>query len=249
MEITINPKYEYMAEFVSSIPDNFNHLGKVIYDGRNVIRVISAPNGEIINVKKYHSPCGINAFVYSLGIRKAKGWRAYHFAQRLINMDINTPEPIAYIENRRCGIITDSYFISVQCQYEHLMYEMGNAPAEEYEPMSKALAQFTVMLHEKGVLHKDYSPGNILWRKDGDDYLFSIVDINRMQFGYVDMRTGCKNFARLWGPKRFLIMIVEEYARLRNLDVEECKSIMLHCRARFWRRFSLKHKVKFELEY
>lgn len=43
-----------------------------------------------------------------------------------------------------------------------------------------AFAEFTARLHEAGILHLDYSPGNILYDKIGEEYHFSLVDINRM---------------------------------------------------------------------
>lgn len=46
-----------------------------------------------------------------------------------------------------------------------------------------AFAEFTARLHEAGILHLDYSPGNILYDKIGEEYHFSLVDINRMHFG------------------------------------------------------------------
>lgn len=249
MKIYLNPKYEYLRDFIERIPSTFNQTGKTIYTGRNVIKVFDTPDGDTINVKCYHAPIGINALIYSLGIRKPKGWRAFHYAGYLQSKGVDTPEPIAYIEYRTLGIIGKTYFVSVQCPYEHLMYEMGDALPEEYEPMAKAFARYTASLHEKQILHKDYSPGNILWRKTDGNYSFSIVDINRMKFGTVDMETGCKNFSRLWGPKRFLVLTVQEYARQRNFNADTCVNIMLKYRSRFWHKFALKHRVKFNLEY
>ena len=44
---------------------------------------------------------------------------------------------------------------------------------------------YTAVMHEREVLHLDYSPGNILWDKDDEGYHFTVVDINRMRFGKV----------------------------------------------------------------
>ena len=115
-------------------------------------------------------------------------------------------------------------------------------------------------MHNEGILHRDYSPGNILWDMgeqatavgtDGNKpspYRFSVVDINRMSFGPVDMKTGCRNFARLWGPKHMIQLIVRTYAGQRGYDADEAERIALDARARFWKRFSRRHTVKFNLE-
>ena len=45
-------------------------------------------------------------------------------------------------------------------------------------------------------MHRDYSPGNILFDKIDGEYHFMLVDINRMSFGKISIDMGCANFAR-----------------------------------------------------
>ena len=103
-------------------------------------------------------------------------------------------------------------------------------------------------MHDKGVLHRDLSPGNVLWRRDEQGFHFSVVDINRMHFGPVSMEQGCRNFARLWGPKRFVLLVVDAYARLRGFDIEVCEHIAMQERARFWKHYQKKREMEFKLE-
>ena len=246
--LLINPKYQSQRQFIDSIPSVLEQQGTTIKATRNLIKVLQMPDGTNVNVKRYHAPRYINKLVYSTGIRRPKGQRAYEYAMRLQEKGIETPEPIAYFEERHGGILGLSYFISIQCDYPHTFYEMGNATEGTYEEIAKAFAAFTANIHEQGILHLDYSPGNILWERVGEDYHFSIVDINRMYFGEVDMARGCANFARLWGPKRFIQLIVREYARLRGFDIDEAERLAMAARTAFWQRFSKRHKVKFKLE-
>ena len=81
-----------------------------------------------------------------------------------------------------------------------------------------------------------------------DNSYSAIVDINRMYLGPVSMVLGCSNFARLWGPKEFIILTVREYAKRRGFDPDESVSIALKARRRFWTHFKKRHKVKFPLE-
>lgn len=100
-------------------------------------------------------------------------------------------------------------------------------PTRGMMTLAAALAEYCVHMHEEGVLHLDFSPGNVLWEKDSEGYHFSIVDINRMYFGKVSMEQGCRSFARLWGPKRFLQLLVRGYARLRSFDTQQAEDILM----------------------
>ncbi len=248
-KIILNPKYENLRSYIETLPDIFGTVGVTVYEDRNCIKKITTPQGTEINVKRYHTPGGINKYVYSLGIRLPKGVRAYIYPQKLLAKGIDTPEPIAYIEERHCGIIGFSYFVSLHCPYEHRMFDVGDAPEGTYETLAAAFARFTADMHDKQVMHMDYSPGNILYRQTADGtFRFSLVDTNRMYFGKVGMRRGCDNFKRLWGPKRFFIMMIEEYARCRHYDVDEAVEYSLKVRERFWTRFRKKHGIYFQLE-
>ena len=175
---------------------------------------------------------------------------------------------MAYIEDRNAiGLLRQCWFVSIQCPYSHLLYEMGNATPDVYEPMAIALARFAAHMHQQEVLHLDFSPGNILWEGHTpathhpspttlssfhpftfSPFHFSIVDINRMRFGPVSMKDGCKSFVRLWGPKRFIQLLVEEYARQRGFDPETCVKITMQERTRFWNHYQKKREMEFKLE-
>ena len=247
--IIVNPKYERLRPFLEQIPITFNDMGSIVYEDRNLIKKIFTPDGTLINVKRYHEPNGINKYVYSLGIRKPKGMRAFSYPQILLKKGIETPEPIAYIEERIYGLLGYSYFISIQCPYEHSMFDVGNAPIGTYEELAIAFARFTANMHEKEVMHMDYSPGNILYQRQSDGaYNFSLVDINRMYFGPVCCKQGLLNFKRLWGPKRFFVMMIEAYSQARGYDINTSVAFSLDARKRFWRRYCKKHGVYFKLE-
>ena len=44
-KIKINPKYEYLRDFIESIPDIFEKEGKEIYHQRNIIKAL--PNFDV----------------------------------------------------------------------------------------------------------------------------------------------------------------------------------------------------------
>lgn len=78
-------------------------------------------------------------------------------------------------------------------------------------------------------------------------YAFSILFIDKKKAKFSNDRFGI-NFARLWGPKRFIEILVAEYARLRKFDEQEAIGIAMYSRRKFWTRYRKRHKVKFKLE-
>ena len=249
MMIRITPQYEGLTPYIEHLPGVFESEGREIYRKRNLIKVFRAPDGTLLNVKRYHVPRCLNALVYSLGLRKSKGLRAWEYPARLKARGIETPEPVAYVEERRLGLLRYSYFVSLQCPYPHTLYDMAEAEPVLYEPMAEALAEYAARMHEAGVLHKDFTPGNILWERAGDgSFRFSLVDINRMDFGPVSTRTGLRSLVRLWGPKRFIQLLARHYAALRGMDPDRAETQVLRWREHFWRRYALKHKIPFPVE-
>lgn len=249
LNITLSPKYEHLRSFIASLPKAIETGGETVHNGRNLIKTFTAPDGTRLNVKRYHRPSFVNALVYSTGMRKPKGQRAYDYPPLLLKCGIDTPEAVAYIEERRCGILGFSYFVSVQCPYPNRFYEIPDDPADLYVPLAEAFARFTARMHEARMLHRDYSPGNILWQRSADgSFCFSVVDINRMYFGEVSLQRGCANFARLWGPKLFFETLARTYAEARRLDPEVCLDVVMAERRRFWTKYARHHKVSYSLD-
>lgn len=246
MKIVVNPTYEHLRNFIENIPDTFEKKGRVIYSGRNLIKVMNV-DGVEINVKRYGVPAFANRVVYSF-FRTPKGRRAFEYPQMLLQKGFETPAPIAYVENRKCGLIDYSYFISMQSPYQRNFYEFGNANVEHCQDVIVAFARYTASLHQSGIMHRDYSPGNILFDYMDGEYHFTLVDINRMTFGKISVDMGCANFARLWGQKAFFELLAKEYARARCADESYCIERVLACRKMFWTYFAKKHVVKYNLE-
>lgn len=241
----ISPRYSSLRPFIESLPSRMEHEGETIHNGRNLIKVFTTPDGLRLNVKRYHAPRFVNALVYSFGLRKPKGRRAFDYPTLLLNAGIETPEAVAYIEDRSMGLLKESYFVSIQCPYPNRFYEVLSMDESLFVPLAEAFACFTARMHEARMMHRDYSPGNILWRRDSDGaFHFSVVDINRMYFGEVSLQQGCANFARMWGCKKFFDTIARTYAHERNMDEATCLSTVWEERMRFWRRYTRKHKME-----
>lgn len=247
MKLILNPDYEHLRGYLLDIGRHFETEGREIHRGRNSIRVCVA-DGLELNVKRYGIPSLFNRFVYSF-LRKPKGLRAYRYPQVLLARGFETPVPVAYIEERHGGLIGRSYFVSLQCPYRRRFYEFGDASVAGCADVVRAFARFTARLHEAGILHLDYSPGNILFDSVGGEWRFSLIDTNRMRFGTVSVERGCRNLARLWGQPDFFRLLADTYAAERGADAGMCRRWTMQARERFWRRFARRHRVKYNLRF
>lgn len=246
-QIILNPSLASYGDFVRSIPKRFEVEGETIYRGRNLIKVFDV-DGRCVNVKRYREPRFFNKLAYTFA-RKSKAERAFEYAGILNGMGISTPPPIAIILCRDAwGLLAESYLVTEQSALRRNFYEFAEGDLQSREAIIRGMAAFAADMHEKGVLHKDFSPGNILFDLVDGKPAFAIVDINRMKFGNVGMAEGCANFARLWGRTKMFEWIAEEYASVRHFDAEACLRLTLRERDRFWRNYGKRHLVGFEME-
>lgn len=232
MKIVINPKYESLRTWITSIPALFAEQGKVIYDARNQIRLFTAPDGTDICIKRFHIPRLLNKYIYRWRDSKAK--RSYENGMYLLAHNVGTPEPIAYIEEYRYGGLGYSYLATRLSCLTRLHREFTLDYKPELEDTIRPLARFTAHMHNEGILHLDFSPGNILWDQVDGEYRFEVIDINRMVFGPVSMKAGCRSIRRICARSHFFDVFAEEYAQARKMDTEQCRYWIHYYRDRFW---------------
>ncbi|MDR1782961.1 MAG: hypothetical protein LBR13_01685 [Dysgonamonadaceae bacterium] len=240
MKIIINPEFDRLKSFIEALPSVFDKEGEVVYKERNEIKVFEA-GGESLIVKSFKIPHFFNGIIYSC-LRPSKAERSYKFALKLIELDINTSTPVAYIEDHQAGMLVSSYYISVYKKYPGILRELRYSPLASNEGLVSAFAEFTADIHQKEVLPLDYSSGNILYEKIDNKYSFCLIDINRMQFLPVDMELGAYGFRRLWGNEETIAFMAREYARIRNFDKDTFERLVLKYHRIFWQKYSKKHK-------
>jgi serine/threonine protein kinase len=246
-KVVIHPDYVCYADFIDRLPDIFHAEGETIYKDRNEIKVFEV-NGVQINVKQYKVPIFINRIIYTF-FRPTKAYRAYMYAFKLLAKGIDTPLPMAYIILKKSGLIHQCYFISLQSPYTRNMCEFGKGLVDDKISIIQRLARYAAKLHDVGIYHKDFSPGNILFQQTGDEVKFLLVDINRMKFGRVSIEKGCANFARLWGSADMFRLLAKEYAIARNADLDECTRWIFNYRKCFWKKYARKYDIPFDPQY
>ena len=235
--ILVNPTYESLREQLSK-PEELMANGTLIHRGRNELRVAEI-KGIRVCIKQYRIPNALRSFMYRY-LRAPKGLRAWRNTIGLRKAGFDAPEQIAYIQENTPLGIGHSYFI---CLYQEgrTLYQWGDQPLNAIRNDIIALAQWTAQLHEKGWIHKDFTPGNILLTEKG----FALVDLNRMRRGHITLHGGLENMAGLWLQPNAAALLAQEYAKARH-DHHPEKAIewMTQYRRCFWRRFTDRHGLK-----
>jgi serine/threonine protein kinase len=204
--IVIVDDFKSLKNEIASIPKIFSSEGVTIYSGRNIVKSITFAGQEFI-VKKF-KPCNIfRSFGYLFEGSKAK--RAYNFGYKILNADINTPTPVAYIELKSGPFVRNAYFISLPNHTQDLV-PLLRRPDFDTDLVTR-LAQFVVELHAKGIFHGDLNLSNILWNGNH----FTLIDTNRTRFiAHPTRSIILKNIIRLTHRRDLLRAILSAYSAI-----------------------------------
>lgn len=227
--IVTHPDFADMQHFAAALPQLFRaNAGRVIHAGRNELREMDY-RGRCFVIKSYKVPNIINRIAYGL-LRASKAQRSYEYALRLRELGIGSPVPAAWVTLRRGLLFTHSYYVSLRSECPHTYAALIGGAYPDTDRILCAIARTTAQLHEAGIIHRDYSRGNILFnaKKDGVD--IELIDLNRLRFpGKVSLREGCRNFAeRLPATDAMRRTMAKAYAEARGFSAEECYEVMAH---------------------
>lgn len=233
LQLTLRDTYESWRPWLTETLRTFEKNGVVLHDARNQIRMIEAPDGTKIIIKRFRQPIGFKRILYSF-FRLPKAERSYYNAIEMEQAELPTPRVIGYARNDG-KLLGESFLITQQSPLTRDFYEFRYHDAAGYEDVIRAFAQLVADMHRKGFYHRDLSPGNILFDRQKDGSIaFDIIDVNRMRISHtISKKEACSNFCRLWGRMDFIEMLGHEYALARGWnEVEVTKMI-----TRYWRHF------------
>lgn len=216
--------YQSLGDALRQLVSHFDQEGTLLHDGRNQVKQIMCGNTCLI-VKRYHHFRWLKAFIYG-SLRKSKACRAYENGCELLRRGVLTPEPVAYFESRRKGFLTDCFYICLPTDWKPI--DCLITPSDNFDHvLAEEYALFVASLHEKGILHNDLNPGNVLYTQKDEDYSFQLIDINRMTFcspGKLTKVQCMDNLTRFWWLSPVYRFILNRYAAARGWgeqDVEK----------------------------
>lgn len=216
-KVVIHSNYKELENFVYRIPTFFkNECGECIYKGRNELRLFKEGKHNLV-VKSYKRPHLINRIVYGF-LRKSKAERSYLYGLILLDNEIKTPQPVAFLTRRRWFLFDDSYSVSLKSDLPYIYNDFKKRHFERQDEIVQEIARTAARMHKKGFLHKDFSGGNILFDEDKKDISVELVDLNRIVFKVVGEEEGCKNLERLSGTNKIITLLGKTYALERGYE-------------------------------
>lgn len=218
MKTVIDARFSGHADYIHQIPQLVETgEGEVIYQKRNVV-VRFRHEGMVYVVKRFKRVNFIQQVVYTF-FRRSKAERAYLFAEEYRRRGIETPLRVAYMEQRRWGLFSVGYFVSLEAPgtESHLLLREVQDFSHD---LADAVVDQIVLMHSRGVLHGDLNLSNFLCSDKEGHYRFVMIDINRSHFceGYPSDGKCLENLVRMTHRRDLYEYLVAQYARQRGWD-------------------------------
>lgn len=237
-------KYRIFKPLLLQIKEHFSRSSDIIHDARNQLKIVPF-NDQNIVVKSFRKPNIFNQFIYAY-LRDSKAKKSYDHSLKLLSLGITVPDPVGYIEFYGYGVLQESFFLSLHTPYDFTIREvLLDSKWPDHDEIFRQFGIFTQQLHAKGVLHRDYSPGNILITKlDNRNFRFDLVDINRMRFGPLTHEEKMQNLSKLWADASDLSIIARAYAEAAELNPAHTAEAMIRYDEQNKRIKTFKRKLK-----
>ena len=242
--VKINPAYEEFAEEIRGICSDFDARGEMIYSGRNTLKRFELSNDTAVVVKRFGHLNSLRRLIYST-VASSKAQRSYTNGMQFLKLGFKTPEPVAYINIYKSGLLSDSYYVALHSDAKSLFPVLVDSERFSTE-LADRVAQFMAELHAAGAVHGDPNLSNILYERRADGTVeLSVIDINRSYFKrHISYRRRMKNLMRVTHRRDLMRHIAGRYAELTGLDPLATVDRIFALLARFERNRRLRHKLK-----
>lgn len=247
----LNSEYLSKKEAILQLVSSFENEGTIIMKGsRNIIKS-NFLDDEKVTIKFFAPPGLIKSIIYSF-FKDSKAKRSFDYANYLIKNDVQTPKPIAFIEEKNSfGLLKNSYYLCSHIDYDFTIRELIHNPIfPERIIILQQFTAFTFKMHEAKINFLDHSPGNtLIVKKYNSSYDFYLIDLNRMKFENMSIETRMDNFKKMWLSKTMISIISNSYAKLSGYS----ERLIFQILSERTRKFKLKTarkkylKLKFSL--
>ena len=172
-------------------------------------------------------------------LRPSKAKRSYEKSFKLLELGINVPEPIAYIEQKKGLFFHTGYYICKYVDYRAIDDFVNFKPTNfdqflEIDSLLREVASLAAQLHLKGVIHNDFNKDNILYKRIEEDNLenkkrfeFCLIDLNRVKVGCNSLNKAAKDLSNIHLGYTLSQRVVEEYCKIRALNPDTFAPMVL----------------------
>ena len=173
-----------LREFLRRGSRLFSYPGiELIAKGRNRVGIltISCPNGqpEKLVIKEFRV-VGLDRL--KTFRRASKAYKAWQGALELLTHQVLTPQPVAFLEKRQNGFVKEAIFITRMIpEASEIRGLLRTRREEDLRSLLRDLAEFLRQLHQRCLLHRDLSDGNIMVEERGQQRKFYLLDTNRLK--------------------------------------------------------------------
>ncbi|GAB6137359.1 lipopolysaccharide kinase InaA family protein [Halanaerobaculum tunisiense] len=213
-------------EFISSIQEL--ETGNIIDDKRNLLVHIPAADRiglkEDIMVKKFNLIRKYDQLRFCF--LNSKAVRSLRLALALAELGINTPKPLAVIEERgKFNQLIYSYFVTEYVDYDYnlldIVKDYDHPQRDKLKDYLPLIAEDIKRMHDAGIIHNDLHAGNILVKETAAKPEFYYIDLNR---GRIKNKLSVK--ARMKDLARFKLTEEEQGIFLENYDRDNCQELL-----------------------
>lgn len=207
----------------------FARDGRVIHADRNVLKSFESTLlvGSNLNIvaKCFKTPNPFSRVIYSF-FRPSKAKRSFDNSLKLIQAGFSVPLPIAYVECFEQGLLKESFYISEQLKFDCTLHNVYRKQMYDWAEILPLVVKKAYEMHQLGLLHRDFSHGNVLVKKENEEYFFSFVDLNRLYVGPVSFEKGLESLVRLANNEESLQLLATHYAYCAKRDEHEAFNIL-----------------------
>jgi len=151
------------------------------WSGRNTDKRRVRISDQDYFIKRYNC----TGWLYRLKnmVRPSRALRSWHAAFRFLNYGVPTPEPLFCLEERHCRLLDRAYIVfPFYKDGIDLLRLWPQLDLADQEACLNRLAAVFGHMHKQGVYHGDTNWRNILVRRQDDQWLFELIDLDGCRF-------------------------------------------------------------------
>jgi hypothetical protein len=230
-----------VADWARGLPAAFaSEAGDEVYRGRNLLRRLPGPDGAPLVVKRFRPLRGLAAWIARR--RGSKAERSFAVALTVQERGLGTPAPCCWAAP--AGEAGPSYYACAAADGYEQVRRLHDPSHLERDAWIARLGTYAGQLHHAGVLHRDFTVGNVLFDATRPAAPLLLVDLNRVRLGPVSLGDGVRNLVMLEQRDAMGTVLLTAYCHSRGADPARWRGV--YARALAWHlgRFAVKNATR-----